>query len=160
MAKRTEKFEPIEEVIEVKVNGKTYELDLGRVSRLMMIDPAHLDEELQEQAAFYYWIATLATEAQFLVEDAQQVFDVFYAELVSEKREELTPHDGKPPAGTIIEAEAKSDPEYSKRHKGLGELRRRAAVLGTVRDAVKMRQFTLIERSKRLSKDDAAESEG
>ena len=160
VAKRPDKFEPIEKTIEVEVNGKTYELDLGRVSRLMMIDPAHLDDELQEQAAFYYWIATLATEAQFIAEDAQHVFDVFYAELVSEKREELTPKDGKAPAGTIIDAEAKSDPEYNKRHKQIVKARQTAAMLATVRDAVKMRQFTLIERSKRLSKDDAAESEG
>ena len=160
MPKRPDKFEPIEEIIDIKVNGKTYDLDLGRISRLMMIDPAHLDEELQEQAGFFYWVATLATAAQFALEDAQQVFDVFYAELVNEKREELTPDEGKAPAGTIIEAAAKADPEYSKRHKGIGELRRKAAILATVREAVRMRQYTLIERSKRLSKDEAAESEG
>lgn len=156
---KREKFQPIEEVIEVRVNGKTYELDLGRVSRLMMIDPAHLDEELQEQAAFLFWVSMLATNAQFAVEDAEQVFDVFKSELISEKREELTPKEGKAPAGTIIEAEAKADPEYSKRYDGISQLRRTAAILATVRDAVKSRQYLLIERSKRLSKDEAAEAQ-
>lgn len=155
-----DKFPPIEDVLDVEVNGKAYTLDLGRVSRLMMIDPVNLDKELEEQAGFYFWVASLATEAQLLLADAEQVYDIFKAELIDEKREELTPKEGKSPAGTIIEAAAKADPEYAARGASITGLRRTAAVLATVRDAVRMRQYTLIERSKRLSKDSAAEIMG
>jgi len=154
------KFDIIEEVLTIELNGKDYEVDLARVSRLMIIDPVHLDEELQEQAAFYFWISTLATQAEIFASDAKHEFEIWFADVVSESREKLSKKaEGKAPAATIIEASAKGDPEYQERLEELSEIQRNAALLGTVRDAVRMRQYLLIERSKRLSRDEAAEAQ-
>lgn len=149
--------EAVDEVLEVEINGKTYRLDMNGFAERMVIDPDNLDYELEHQAAFFVWIATLATNAEFLYEEAKQSFDLFYAELVNDSRLSFEKGGAKAPAATVIEAKAKQDPEYPERLAEMKELQRIAAIFKTLRDAVHMRQFTLIERSKRLSRDAAAE---
>jgi len=155
----SKKFDIPDMVVDVEVEGKPYKLDLTIVSEKMLIDPNHLDEELEEQAAFYLWTATLSSEAEMNAEEEKQAFDIFYAELQRDVRLSMESEGGKPPAAATVEAAAKATEEYGERLGDVMEARRTAAILATVRDAVRMRQYTLIERSRRLSKREAAETE-
>jgi len=149
----------IDEIIKVTVNGKKYKLNLSDLAKRLEIDASNLDYELEHQAAFYYWIATLATNAVFMAEEQKHAFEVFYSELINEARSEFEKEGGKAPAATIIEATVKSQEEYQERLGELMKIKRIAALFETAREAVRMRQFLLIERSKRISKEIAAEYE-
>lgn len=153
------KFEVPDTILSIEVDGKTYKLDLNDVADRMIIDPVHLDEELQEQAAFYLWVGTLASAAEMNAEDEKQAFDIFFSELQRDVRLDIEKGGGKPPAAATVEASAKSTEEYADRLADVIEARRIAGMAATVRDAVRMRQFTLIERSRRLSRSEAAETE-
>lgn len=145
--------------VEVTVNGRVYTLDLSTVAEKMLIDPNHLDEELEQQAAFYLWVGTLAAEAEMSAEEEKQAFDIFFAELQRDVRLTMEGNGGKAPAAATVEAAAKATKEYGNRLADMMEARRISAIVSTVRDAVRMRQYTLIERSRRLSKHEAAETE-
>lgn len=150
-------FEGIDETLDVEVGSRHYELNLKDVAEKMMIDPANLNGELESQAAFYYWISTLATESSLVAEDERHVFEIYFAEACKGVRLKYEAGDGKVPAQTGIEAEVKSTAEYKERLVRLLDIKRVAALLETVKDAVKSRQYTLIERSRRLSRDEAQE---
>lgn len=150
-------MEPIKDVLTVIINGKKYKLNFEDIGEKLIIDPANLDRELEEQAASYFWVATIATNAELDAAQEKQAFDLFYAELQRDIRARYEDNGKKAPAQAGVEAEAKASTEYEDRMVALLEANRVAALSATVRDAFRMRQYTLIERSKRLSKNDAAE---
>lgn len=155
----SKKFDVPDTIIKVELEDKTYKLDLNDVAERMIIDPVHLDEELQEQAAFYLWVGTLASTAEQNAEEEKQAFDIFFSELQRDTRLAMEAEGGKPPAAATVEAAAKATEEYADRLADVMEARRIAGMVATVRDAVRMRQYTLTERSRRLSKSEAAEVE-
>ena len=150
-------MESIKDTLVVEVNGKKYKLNFEDIAERLMIDPANLDRELEEQAAFYFWVASIATNAEVTAEQEKQAFDIFFSELQRDVRAAIEEGGGKAPAAATVEAAAKATEEYEERLVTVLDAKRTASLAATVRDAVRMRQYTLIERSKRLSKNDAAE---
>jgi len=150
-------MEAIKDTLVVEVNGKKYKLNFEDIAERLMIDPANLDRELEEQAAFYFWVASIATNAEVIAEQEKQALDIFFSELQRDVRANIEEGGGKAPAAATVEAAAKSTEEYEDRLVTMLDAKRTASLAATVRDAVRMRQYTLIERSKRLSKNDAAE---
>jgi len=150
-------METIKDTLVVEVNGKKYKLNFENIGERLMIDPANLDRELEEQAAFYFWVATIATNAEVIAEQEKQAFDIFFSELQRDVRANIEEGGGKAPAAATVEAAAKATEEYEERLVTVLDAKRTASLAATVRDAVRMRQFLLIERSRRLSRNDAAE---
>lgn len=150
-------METIKDTLVVEVNGKKYKLNFEDIGQRLMIDPANLDRELEEQAAFYFWLATIATNAEVQAEQEKQGFDIFFSELQRDVRASIEEGGGKAPAAATVEAAAKATEEYEERLVVVLDAKRTASLAATVRDAVRMRQFLLIERSRRLSRNDAAE---
>lgn len=156
-------MEHIQEKFEIEIAGKTYTLDLAEVSEKLVIDPAHLDQELEWQAPFLFWVSTLCTNAIWQAEEASKQFEIEFSEMqraVRQRYELAAAADekAKVPAQTGIDAEVKSSQEYRDGSKKILELKRISSILETVKAAVVSRQYLLIERSRRFYKDEAFEN--
>lgn len=145
----------IKQTITVAIGAEVYEIDLEEMAGRLRIDPSHLDEELEEQSAFYLWIAVLAASANSDAEDEKQGFDIFYNELLSDVRRDME-EAGTKPTVSGVESDAKASEEYGTRLEVLLTARRTADVLNVIKEASRMRQYLLIERSRRASRDEAA----
>lgn len=138
-----------DDVVSVTVAGKAYDVRLREVAERALIDPNHLDEEIDRQAAEYFWIATLAAYAEAQAGEAKRDLDIFLSELIQEHREKMLEPGGKAPAATVIEAAAKSDRRYLAAARIAYNAQRTAALLRVASDAIRMRHYLLLERSRR-----------
>lgn len=148
---------PDQDII-VDVEGEEYEFNLRAIAERLIIDPNHLDEELEQQAALYLWIASAAANALSNAEDSKHGFEIFVAELEKEIRRDFEGQGVKATEAKVA-AEVKGSSEYTERLDDYLSDRRSADMLAVIKEAARMRQYTLIERSRRAYKDDAAASE-
>jgi hypothetical protein len=144
-------YDTIDDVIEVELNGKRFMVDLADVSAKLLIDPNHLDEELQRQAGEYFWIATLAAQAEATAQEGKRNLELLLSELINEYREKMTDGASKAPAATIIEAAARCDRSYRRAAAVVQQQQRDASLLRVAADAFRLRHYLLLERSRRAT---------
>lgn len=144
--------------IMVEVEGTGYVFNLREVAERLVIDPVHLETELEQQANFYLWVAIGASTAASDAEDSKHGFEIFVAELEKEVRRDFDRSELKATEAKVAAA-VKTHPEYLSRLEAYLSDKRIADIMSVVKEATRMRQFLLIERSRRAYKDDAAASE-
>lgn len=110
------------------------------------IDPVDLDGELTEQSALYAWWATLAAEADYEADRAQQRLGVVEAEVVSRLREEGN-------AATLVDKLVKGQPDYAEALEVYLLKKRNARVLSALVRSLEHRREMLVALVHRRNRD-------
>lgn len=131
-------FTPIEQVCSFFVVDRVYDVDMLKLADDLRIDPNNLEGDMMRQAQFQLSIGMAAANARADAESEAAEFDIWYAALLKEVKEDN-------PKATVdgVKAIAQSDEEYRLRTNDVLIAKRNAANLEVAYKAVTARQYML-----------------